>query len=177
MDLAYALLMRDTYPSWLYPVKHGATTMWERWDGIRPDGSFQDPGMNSFNHYAFGAIGDWMYQVIGGIDLDPSAPGYKRARIAPRAGGGLTSARAELATLYGVLSTSWRIEGESFALDVTVPPNTSAEVTLWGARVDDVREGGQPLQGAPGVRQVRQQGSNVVLEVGSGRYTFVVRTP
>jgi alpha-L-rhamnosidase len=72
------------------------------------------------------------------------------------------------------LATSWKIEGESFALDVTVPPNTSAEVTLWGARVEDVREGGQPLQGVPGVRQVRQQGSDVVLEVGSGRYTFVV---
>ena len=99
-DVAYALLLQETYPSWLYQVKMGATTIWERWDGIKPDGTFQNPGMNSFNHYAYGAIGDWMFRVIAGIDIDPSGPGYKRIYIAPHPGGNLTHAGAELETLY-----------------------------------------------------------------------------
>ena len=82
-DVAYRLLNQEAYPSWLYPVKQGATTIWERWDGIKPDGSFQDAGMNSFNHYAYGAVGDWLYQVVAGIDVDPDAPGYKRVLITP----------------------------------------------------------------------------------------------
>jgi alpha-L-rhamnosidase len=173
-DLAFTLLTQRTYPSWLYPITRGATTMWERWDGIRPDGSFEDPGMNSFNHYAFGAVGDWMVRNIGGIDLDPAAPGYKRARIAPRPGGGLTSARASLETLYGTLATAWRLDGGRFVLDVTVPPNTSAEVTLWDADLRNLEEGNRSFSGAAGVRTVRQQGNDVVVEIGSGRYQFTV---
>ncbi len=171
---AFALLTQRTYPSWLYPITRGATTMWERWDGIRPDSSFEDPGMNSFNHYAFGAVGDWMYQNIGGIDVDAAAPGYRRSRIAPRPGAGLTSATASLETLYGTLSSAWRLDRDRFTLVVTVPANTSAEVTLWGARVDQVREGGAPLNSRDGVRAARQRGPDVVVEVGSGRYSFVV---
>jgi hypothetical protein len=84
LDEAYMLLNRKEYPSWLYPVTKGATTIWERWDGIKPDGSFQDKGMNSFNHYAYGAIGEWMYRVSAGIDIDPQHPGYKHILIQPR---------------------------------------------------------------------------------------------
>src|SRR5207245_2179118 len=120
LDDAFALLTQRTYPSWLYPITRGATTMWERWDGIRPDSSFEDPGMNSFNHYAFGAVGDWMYQNIGGIDVDPAAPGYRRSRIAPRPGAGLTSAHASLETVYGTLSSAWRLNQQRLELDVTV---------------------------------------------------------
>src|SRR2546422_868029 len=116
VGLAFALLTQRTYPSWLYPITRGATTMWERWDGIRPDSSFEDPGMNSFNHYAFGAVGDWMYQNIGGIDLDPAAPGYRHARIAPRPGAGLTSASASLETAYGALSSAWKLDRGRFTL-------------------------------------------------------------
>lgn len=174
--LAFDLLMQRTYPSWLYPITMGATTMWERWDGIRPDSSFEDPGMNSFNHYAFGAVGDWMYRTIGGIDLDPAAPGYRRARIAPRPGGGVRSASASLETRYGRLATSWKVTRDSFRLEVTVPANTTAEVTLWDTRLDQVEEGGLPLARAvPGVRAARQQGSDVLVEVGSGPYGFTVR--
>ncbi len=171
---AFALLTQRTYPSWLYPITRGATTMWERWDGIRPDSSFEDPGMNSFNHYAFGAVGDWMYQNIGGIDVDPARPGYRRSRIAPRPGAGLTSASASLETAYGMLKSAWRLEGRRFVLDVAVPANTSAEVTLWDARVADVREGGVPLDGRDGVRSARQRGNNVIVDVGSGTYSFAV---
>jgi len=173
---AFALLAQRTYPSWLYPITRGATTMWERWDGIRPDSSFEDPGMNSFNHYAFGAVGDWMYQNIGGIDVDPAVPGYRRSRIAPRPGAGLTSASASLETVYGNLSSAWRLDGggQRFVLEVTIPANTAAEVTLWDAHLADVREGGVGLNRRDGVRAARQRGPDVVVDVGSGRYSFVV---
>jgi alpha-L-rhamnosidase len=176
--VAFALLTQRTYPSWLYPITRGATTMWERWDGIRPDSSFQNPEMNSFNHYAFGAVGDWMYQTIGGIDVDPAAPGYRRSRIAPRPGAGLTRASASLETLYGPLTSAWRLEPEHFVLDLTVPVNTSAEVTLWDTSIDRVQEGGLPLSAVAGVRAARQRGNDVIVTVGSGRYAFtVVRRP
>jgi len=167
LDVAYALLMQKSYPSWLYPITRGATTMWERWDGIRPDSSFEDAGMNSFNHYAFGAVGDWMYRTIGGINLDPGNPGAKRVRIAPRPGGGLTRARTSLETLYGTLATSWQLDGQTFRLDVTIPPNTSAEVVLPSAKLEQVREGGHAIAG-------QQQGDDVLVTVGSGKYQFTV---
>ncbi len=177
VPVAFDLLTQRSYPSWLYPITRGATTMWERWDGIRPDSSFEDPGMNSFNHYAFGAVGDWMYRNIGGIDLDPAAPGYKKSRIAPRTGAGLTSARASLETPYGTLATAWRIENGRFVLDATIPVNTTAAVTLWDTRVDRVQEGGRSLNGAVGIRDVQQRGNDVIVVVGSGQYHFSVPTP
>jgi alpha-L-rhamnosidase len=174
-DVAFELLTQRTYPSWLYPITMGATTTWERWDGIRPDSSFEDPEMNSLNHYAFGAVGDWMYRNIGGIDLDPAAPGYRRVRIAPRVGGGLTSASASLKTRYGKLTSQWRLEREQLLLDVVVPANASAEVTLWDTRLDKVQEGGLALDHAiPGIRSARQRGNDVVVELGSGAYQFTV---
>jgi alpha-L-rhamnosidase len=130
--------------------------------------------MNSFNHYAFGAVGDWMYRNIGGIDVDSAGPGYRRSRIAPRQGAGLTSASASLETVYGTLTSAWRLNQQRFELDVTVPANTSAEVTLWDARLDHVREGGVPLNAREGVRSARQRGKDVVVDVGSGRYSFAV---
>ena len=109
LNEAYMLLNRKEYPSWLYPVTKGATTIWERWDGIKPDGSFQDPSMNSFNHYAYGAIGDWMYRVLAGIELDEHAPGYKHTFIQPHPGGGLTHASASVDSMYGRVSSGWEI--------------------------------------------------------------------
>ena len=168
LDIAYGLLLQKSYPSWLYPITRGATTMWERWDGIRPDSSFEDAGMNSFNHYAFGAVGDWMYRTIGGISLDAGAPGAKHVRIAPRPGGGLTHARASLETAYGTLASSWQLDSQRFLLTVTIPPNTSADVTLPGATVDRVREGGRAVTGA------KPRGEDVIVTVGSGTYAFTV---
>ena len=130
--------------------------------------------MNSFNHYAFGAVGDWMYQNIGGIDVDPAAPGYRHSRIAPRPGAGLTSASASLETVYGTLSSAWKLDRGRFTLEVAIPANTSAEVTLWNARLDQVREGGVALASRDGVRAARQRGPDVVVDVGSGRYSFAV---
>ena len=172
LPLAFALLTQRSYPSWLYPITRGATTMWERWDGIRPDSSFEDPGMNSFNHYAFGAVGDWMYRNIGGLDLDSTAAGYERSRIAPHVGAGLTSAKASLETSYGTLASAWSVAGGQFVLDVTIPVNTSATVTLWATRIDRVQENGRPVSGAAGIRDVQQRGNDVVVVVGSGQYHF-----
>jgi len=172
LDVAYALLYQDTYPSWLYPLTRGATTIWERWDGIRPSGAFQDPGMNSFNHYAYGAIGDWMYRVIGGIDLDDEVPGYKRIRLRPRPGGDLTFARAELDTLYGRVVCAWALDEGRFTMTIDVPPNASAEVTLPRATLAEVTETGRPLAEASGVTSPRQTADGVTLDVGSGHYAF-----
>lgn len=129
-DVAYDLLMQESYPSWLYPVKMGATTIWERWDGIKPDGSFQTPDMNSYNHYAYGAIGDWMYRTIAGINSATDAPGYKSIVIAPKPGGKLTQAAAELETAYGTVKSAWVLENNLLKLDVTIPANTRATIML-----------------------------------------------
>ncbi|MEP6911696.1 MAG: glycoside hydrolase family 78 protein [bacterium] len=172
LDEAYLLLNREKYPSWLYPVKQGATTIWERWDGQKPDGSFQDQGMNSFNHYAYGAIGDWMYQVVAGIEVDPQAPGYKHIFIQPQPGGGLTRARASHNSLYGKVTSAWEMKEDRFDLTVEIPGNTRATVRLPGAALDRVMEGSKPLVTGNGIAGVRQEGDSVVAEIGSGRYVF-----
>lgn len=130
LDLAYKLLLNEDFPSWGYPIKQGATTMWERWDGWRHDKGFQDPGMNSFNHYAYGAVGDWMYRVILGLDLDEARPGYRHFHVRPIPGGGLTWARGSYQSVSGTIEVAWRIKGRTFALEVTVPCNTTATVRL-----------------------------------------------
>ena len=141
LDEAYLLLNRKEYPSWLYPVTKGATTIWERWDGIKPDGTFQNPGMNSFNHYAYGAIGDWMYRVVAGIQIDEANPGYKHIVIEPRPGGGLTSAKASVETMYGLVASGWEITGDKLTLKVQIPANTTATVKLPNGKVEEIGSG------------------------------------
>jgi len=172
LDEAYLLLNREQYPSWLYPVKQGATTIWERWDGLKPDGTFQDKGMNSFNHYAYGAIGEWMYRVMAGIEIDPAAPGYRHTLIQPRPGGGFTSVSASHMTLYGRVSSAWKIDGRAFELAVEIPPNTTATVRLPGALRAEVTESGRALAVGDGITSSRQDGADVVVEAGSGLYRF-----
>jgi alpha-L-rhamnosidase len=169
---AYQLLLNKKYPSWLYPITQGATTIWERWDGQKPDSSFQETSMNSFNHYAYGAIGDWMVRVVAGLDLDDSAPGYKHLVIHPQPGGTLTSARAELMTQYGNAASGWKLEGGRLTVDVRVPVNTRATVRLPGATLAQVMEGARAVAPAPGVKSAAQDGTAVVVEVGSGDYVF-----
>ncbi len=171
-DVAYKLLLQETYPSWLYPVKMGATTIWERWDGIKPDGSFQTPGMNSFNHYAYGAIGDWMYRVLGGLDTDPTAPGYKKVTIAPQPGGNITQAATKLETMYGLTASEWRIENGVFKLQVTIPANATAAVRLPGAAKAAVTESGKALKDVKEIKDVKANGNDLELNIGSGVYNF-----
>jgi alpha-L-rhamnosidase len=171
-DEAFDLVFRTEYPSWLYPVTRGATTIWERWDGIKPDSTFQDPGMNSFNHYAYGAIGEWLYQEVAGIEADAPAPGYDEIRIAPHPGDTLSHARAFLDTGYGRVASDWERDDGEFRLAVTIPANTQATVRLPGASRSDVTENGTSIGKVAGVSAVRQEEDAVVVEVGSGDYAF-----
>jgi len=132
-DLAFMLLNRKQYPSWLYPVTQGATTIWERWDGQKPDGTFQSIGMNSFNHYAYGAIGEWLYTYVAGIKIDEEHPGYKHFIIAPHPGGGLTNATATYESIYGKIVSSWKQNGEKTSYEIEIPANTTATVILPGS--------------------------------------------
>jgi alpha-L-rhamnosidase len=127
-EAAYRLLLQRDCPSWLYPVTMGATTVWERWDSLLPNGELIAGAMTSFNHYAFGAVADWLHRTVAG--LAPGAPGYRTIDIRPRPGGGLTSARARHRTPYGDAVSSWHIDGGLFRLEVTIPPGTTARVTL-----------------------------------------------
>jgi alpha-L-rhamnosidase len=172
-DLAYELLNQESYPSWLYPVKKGATTIWERWDGIKPDGSFQDPGMNSFNHYAYGSIGDWLYRVVAGIEVDPAEPGYRHVLFQPQPGGGLTCVRATLDSPYGLVASAWELTEADFRLNVTVPPNAHATVRLPAQALDGVTEGGRPLTPGDGILSAHIADDVAIIEVGSGNYEFV----
>jgi alpha-L-rhamnosidase len=170
---AYKLLLNEEYPSWLYEVKRGATTIWERWDGLKPDSTFEDAGMNSFNHYAYGAVGDWMYRVVAGLNNDPDQPGYKHILVQPHFGGGLTYAKATLQTPYGEAASGWKVDGKTVRVTANVPPNTYATVYLPHAKLSDVREGAFSVSSAHGVRLASQIGDTVQIEVGSGSFEFV----
>ena len=127
LDVAYKLLEQETFPSWLFPVKNGATTIWERWDGWTPDKGFQDWNMNSFNHYAYGSVGTWMVRSVAGLDLDPDEPGYCHIIFRPRPGGTLTWAEAKLQTAYGETRIRWeKSDAGDLTLDLVVPPGARA---------------------------------------------------
>jgi hypothetical protein len=172
-DVAYELLNQESYPSWLYPVKQGATTIWERWDGIKPDGSFQDAGMNSLNHYAYGAIGEWLYRVVAGIEVDSAEPSYKHVLFQPQPGGGLTYARATLNSPYGLVASAWELTEAGFHLSISVPPNTHATVRLPAQSLEAVTESGQPLTTGNGILNAQMAGEMAIIEVSSGNYEFV----
>jgi len=167
-DVAYRLLNNETYPSWGYTIKNGATTIWERWDGWTEENGFQSPNMNSFNHYSLGSVGEWLYRYVAGIDL--VAPGYGRIVIRPRLGGGLRHARGDYDSVRGRILSSWKIEDGVFSLEVVIPPNVAATVHL--PSTEDVSEGGRPVGEAGGVEQLRAEEGETVVSCGSGRYEF-----
>src|ERR1700688_1915996 len=171
-DEAYMLLNRKEYPSWLYPITKGATTVWERWDGIKPDGTFQDPGMNSFNHYALGAIGDWMYRVVAGIEIDAQHPAYKHILIQPRPGGGLTWVKASEHSMYGLVVSNWEIKDGAMTMHVEVPANATAAIRLPQATIGQLTEGGHPMISSKSIGDARQEEGAVLVNVGSGSYSF-----
>jgi alpha-L-rhamnosidase len=167
-DLAFMLLNRKDYPSWLYPVIQGATTIWERWDGQKPNGTFQAAGMNSFNHYAYGAIGHWLYTYVAGLQIDLKSPGYKHFYLAPHIGGGLINATVTYKSLYGEIKSGWKIDGNKMVYAIEIPANTSATITLPGASLNSVLINDLPLNtGNP-----KQTANGVCLEMGSGTYQF-----
>jgi alpha-L-rhamnosidase len=170
-ELAFMLLNRKEYPSWLYPVTQGATTIWERWDGQKPDGSFQDVGMNSFNHYAYGAIGEWLYRYVAGLDIDSETPGYKHILLAPHPGGGLTNAGVEFNSIYGKVKSAWKLDGNDFVYEVTVPANATATITLPAAKADQLMVNTQAMS-ASLKESLKQTDKGISVNVGSGNYTF-----
>ncbi|MHC4215378.1 MAG: family 78 glycoside hydrolase catalytic domain [Planctomycetota bacterium] len=172
LDEAYMLVNRKKYPSWLYPITKGATTIWERWDGTKPNGSFQNKGMNSFNHYAYGAIGEWLYRVVAGVEIDESNPGYKHIIIQPHPGGGLTNAKARVDSMYGPVESGWKIDGKKMTLNVEIPPNTTATLRILSVDIKDILEQGTELTNAKGIMEVSQQADTAVISIGSGRYSF-----
>jgi alpha-L-rhamnosidase len=173
-DTAYRLLLQDTFPSWLFSVKHGATTIWERWDGWTPEKGFQDPGMNSFNHYSLGSCGEYLFGYVGGIRS--ANPGFGRILIDPAIRDGLSWAKTRYDSIRGRITTSWRLEGQRLELDVVVPANTTATIYVPTRDAASITESGKPAKTSDGVRFVRQEGEKAVFEVGSGTYRFASRT-
>jgi len=166
-DVAFSLLNQTTYPSWLYSVLQGATTIWERWNGWTHDKGFFDPGMNSFNHYSFGSVGAWMYNNVAG--LSAAAPGWKQIRVQPKPGGGIDRASATMKTPYGSLVSQWTVKKGRFKLNVEIPVNTTAEIHIPG-QID-------PKTGASGLTPVQSAGNDTVFKVGSGRWRFTSTLP
>jgi alpha-L-rhamnosidase len=166
LDVAYELLTQKTIPSWLYAVSKGATTIWESWEGIREDGTPQ----LSLNHYSPGAVINFLHRTVAGIEA--AAPGYRRITIHPRPGGGLSSACAEYHSVRGLIRSAWVIEQGRLCLEVTIPANTSAVITLPGAAVSEVRESERPLAQAAGLTNPLQVGADTQVDASSGTYTF-----
>jgi alpha-L-rhamnosidase len=169
-DMAYKLLLTDTYPSWLFSVKNGATTMWERWDGWTPEKGFGAIGMNSFNHYAFGAVGEYLYGYVGGIQS--ASPSYKTIKIRPVLGAGLSWAKTSLESPYGRIATAWNVKSSALQLDVTIPPNTTAVVYIPTTDAASVTEDGKPISKVKGVTFLRQEPGAAVYTIGAGIYHF-----
>lgn len=171
-DLAYRLLFNKKYPSWLYPVTRGATTIWERWDGIKPDGTFQDAGMNSFNHYAYGAVGNWLYTQVAGIQIDAENPGYKHIVIKPLITDQLSFAKATYQSLYGEIISGWQQQKDKIQLQVTIPANSTATVYIPSFKEKSVFTNGKALSQSAQVKVIGSKDGYVQVELGSGNYQF-----
>jgi alpha-L-rhamnosidase len=150
----------------------GATTIWERWNGIRPDSTFEPASMNSFNHYAYGAIGDWMYRVMAGLDTDEEGAGYKKIRIKPHVGGGFTHANASLDTRYGKLTSGWKVENGKLSLEVEIPANTTATVYIPAEKPEMVKESGKDLASLYKQGEIQMENGYAIIRLGSGKYKF-----
>lgn len=173
-DVAYELLNNRTIPSWGYMIDHNATTVWERWDGWVEGRGFQNAGMNSFNHYAIGAVGEWIFRTIAGINPDPSKPGYTHFRIHPRPGGGVTFAKTFYDSIQGRINVEWKKEANSFTLDAAIPANTHATIVLPANSSDTVTESGRTLPDSPALKFVQLYGKELLVEAPAGCYQFRV---
>ncbi len=170
IDLMYKLLFNETYPSWFYSINQGATTIWERWNSYSKTEGYNPMSMNSLNHYAYGAIGEWMYERIAGVA--PLQAGYKVIKIAPQARQPLTSASVSLNTPFGKVSSSWEIEDNMFKLKVVVPPNTTAKVSVPGNTHEVFLLNGKTFKNNPNVHLIEKGKHTFALDVQPGTYIF-----
>jgi alpha-L-rhamnosidase len=171
-ETAYDLLLQESYPSWIYPVKMGATTIWERWDGEKTDSTFEDAGMNSFNHYAYGAIGDWMYRVSAGIET--MGAGYKHIIIQPHPTSKLTYSKASFESSYGTIASGWERKDGKVIVKVKIPANTTATIILPAAAQNKVTETGKALSQNTYLTDIKFTDNQLTLQAGSGDYTFEI---
>lgn len=171
-DVAYKLINNHTFPSWGYSIENGATTIWERWDGYVKGRGFQNKGMNSFNHYAIGAVGEWMYRVILGINNDDTHPAYEHFVIRPQPGDGLKWAKGSYNSIRGKIQSGWSITGDKLKIDVAVPTNTTATVYVPARDPRTVKESGKAADSAAGIKFLRMEGGTAVFLVQSGSYSF-----
>lgn len=177
-DLAYRLLQQESYPSWLYPVVNGATTIWERLNSYTIDNGFGgNNSMNSFNHYAFGAVASWMYNYSLGIQRDPAQAAFKSfiLKPTPDPNGRMTWAKGYYDSMYGRIASEWRLEKDWLIYKTSVPPNTAARLYLPDGSLKKVRESGKKIRKAKGVTYVSQENNRLIFELASGDYEFVIR--
>ena len=174
-DTAFALLQQEAYPSWKYPILQGATTVWERWNSYTKESGFGDVGMNSFNHYSYGSVTEWIYDTLIGIRSDETAPGFSHFILRPVCGGGLTYAEGAYLSLYGRIESAWEAENDVMtAYRCAVPANSTATLYLPAESADRVLESGRPLQASEGLRVVSSGGGVVTVELESGVYEFTL---
>ena len=172
-DLAYRLLYNDTFPSWGFTIKHGATSIWERWNGWTPENGFGDPGMNSFAHYSFGAVAQWMFENIGGIQSD--GPAFKNIIIHPQPDNNMTWAKTSYNSIQGLIVSNWSIDNATLTLNVTIPPNTEAIVFVPSNGENIAQDSPDMSQITEGVTFVERKADTVVYKITSGTYQF--KTP
>ncbi len=174
--VAYRLLENRTYPSWGYSIANGATTVWERWNSYTKHRGFENPEMNSFSHYAFGSVCEWMFSSMAGINT--GVAGFKRIIIRPRVQGcGITYTRATYNSIHGLISSGWQIKNGKFILDTTIPPNTTATVYLPAENLSRITEGGQPVGSSDSVKLISFDGHDAAFFIDSGNYQFESEIP
>ncbi|MEN6384989.1 MAG: family 78 glycoside hydrolase catalytic domain [Phycisphaerales bacterium] len=169
-DIAYRLLHNDTFPSWGFSIKHGATSIWERWNGWTSEQGFADPIMNSFSHYSFGAVCQWIFENIGGIQTE--GPAFKHIILKPQPGGKLTWAKTGYHSIRGNILTEWELKDSVFHCSIVIPPNTTATLYLPAAKEESVSESKKTLQMADGILSTSYQMGTMVIKLSSGRYNF-----
>jgi alpha-L-rhamnosidase len=176
-ELAAAVLLGESAPSWLAAVKAGATTPWERWDALGPGGSDRSAPA-AYDHLALASVGEWLYTGLAGLDFDRGAPPWSRMIIRPLVGaGGLTRVRGEHTSIRGKVVSDWRLGSDGLTLEIEVPVHATALLHVPAASADAIKEAGRPLAGSAAVRVVETHDGVVVLELGSGRYRFTVPRP
>lgn len=175
-DAAYRMVLQPTPPGWGYQIRLGATTLWERWDSWTPERGFGDPAMNSFNHFAFGSIGEWLVRDVTGLDTDSARPGFRRILVHPHPGGGVRDAKMAYESVRGQVNVRWKQETRRFLLDLSIPANTSAIVTLPASPRANITEGRHPIS-QMGARNIKAGRGSATFEIGSGSYHFVSVVP